>query len=251
MPIRRDDVRYEVVASERVTPAIAEIRLRPRTEPLAYRAGQYVLLCDAAGALPQRSYSIANAPRPDGCVTILVTRVEGGAISSWVHDRLRPGDEVSLSGPYGTFVPNPDPTPPLLLLAGGSGLAPMRAIGEASLAQHPSRPVSLFFSARTLRDAIDHDVFEALQRTNAAFRYLLTLTREEGTALHGHIPDLLSQEIGSTVSQEVFIAGAAGFVTACANAVRELGADPVRVHTEPFFLEPQPWFAPTSLQPSP
>lgn len=249
--VPQDDMCYEVLTSERVTPSVVELRLRPRTAPLSYRAGQYVLLCDAAGALPQRSYSIANAPRLDGYISLLVTRVEGGAISTWVHERLRPGDEVSLSGPYGTFLPAPDTTSPLLLLAGGSGLAPMRAIAQASLAEHPSRPVSLFFSARTMCDAIDCDVFGALQRSHTSFRYLLTLTRDSHVALHGRIPDLLPTAIGSTAAQEVFIAGSPGFVAACATSVRSLGAHPFSVHTEPFFLEPQPWLVPPSVQPSP
>ncbi|MGH3226742.1 MAG: hypothetical protein ACRDPY_50040, partial [Streptosporangiaceae bacterium] len=67
---------------------------------------------------------------------LLVTRVPGGQLSSWVHDVLRPGGRVLLSGPYGSFVATPGEPGPVLLLAGGSGLAPVRALAEAAL---PSR----------------------------------------------------------------------------------------------------------------
>ncbi len=237
----RFDLRCEVVRWERVTPVIVELTLQPRSAPLAYTAGQYVLLADAEGRRPQRSYSIANAPRPDGLLTILVTRVEGGVLTTWVHDDLHPGDEVSVEGPYGTFTPVTDR--PLLLLAGGSGLAPMRAIAEASLAERPQRPITLFFSARTPQDVIDRRLFADWQRSHTGFRYLLTLTRSGDAPLRGRIPDLLAAAVGSTAGYEIFLAGSQPFVTDCLQSVRRLGADAAQVHTEPFFCDPQPWLA--------
>ncbi|MDA8383344.1 MAG: FAD-binding oxidoreductase [Betaproteobacteria bacterium] len=218
---------------------VVELTLQPCSAALAYIAGHYVLLSDADGRLPQRSYSIANAPRRDGLLTILATRVEGGILTTWVHEGLRPGDEVLLEGPYGTFVPVTDW--PLLLLAGGSGLAPMRATAEASLAERPQLPITLFFSACTLRDAIDRRLFSDWQRSHADFRYLLTLTQSDDAPLRGHIPDLLEAAFGSTAGHEVFIAGSQPFVADCLEAVRRLGAIGAQVHPEPFFCEPQPW----------
>ena len=241
------DLRYEVVGHRRVTPVIVEVALRPRAAPLRYTAGQYVLLSDGEGHLPQRSYSIANAPRPDGLITLLVTRVAGGALTTWLHERLRPGDEVALEGPYGTFVPVTER--PLLLLAGGSGLAPMRAIAEASFAERPKRPITLFFSARTARDVIDRRLFSEWQRGHEEFRYLLTLTREGGAPLRGRIPDLLEAAVGSMAEREVFIAGSEPFVADCLQAARRLGAEGAQVRTEPFFCDPQPWLTLPGDQP--
>ncbi len=69
---------------------------------------------------PPRSYSIANAPRPDGQVSLLVTRMSGGA-STWVHEGLRVGEQVTLTGPHGTFVSDPRQAGPVLLLAADPG----------------------------------------------------------------------------------------------------------------------------------
>ncbi|MDA8345928.1 MAG: FAD-binding oxidoreductase [Thermaerobacter sp.] len=230
-----------MLSKQLVTPVVAELRLYPCTESMSYQAGQYALLCDASHAMPQRSYSIANTPRSDGLVSMLVTRVPNGATSGWVHDRLQPGEDVALSGPYGTFLIDPAAPTPLLLLAGGSGLAPARALAEAALSAQPGRSVTLFVSARTAADVISRDWFERWSGAYAGFRYLLTLTRDTAAPLHGRVPTLLPDLFSQLDDHEIFVSGAPGFVTACAEAVRTLGAKATKVHTEPFFVEPQPW----------
>ncbi len=236
-----DDYTYRVDSSRVVTPVIRELYLTPDTSTLPYQPGQYVLLSDRDYVVPQRSYSVANAPRPDGGITLLVTRIPDGPTSCWVHDQLRPGESVTLSGPYGTFTPDPDRTGPVLLLAAGSGLAPARALAEALLDTPHPRPVTLFFSARTAADAIDHARWQDWAATRDGFQYLYTLTRKPDAPVHAHIPDLLSTAIGDLTGWEVFAAGPPGFVTGCAKAARALGAEPSAVHTEEFFTEPQPW----------
>ena len=98
-----DDVPYVVTALELLTSTIAEVWLSPEAERIEYLPGQYVLLEDTEHRLVPRSYSIANTPRPDGALSMLITRVPAGQISTWVHDRLAVGARVSLSGPYGNF----------------------------------------------------------------------------------------------------------------------------------------------------
>jgi ferredoxin-NADP reductase len=77
--------------------------------------------------------------------------------SCWVTDRLAVGDRVSLSGPYGTFIADPAQTDPCVYLAGGSGLAPTRALVEAALAADPRRRLTVVFSARTEADVLDRE----------------------------------------------------------------------------------------------
>jgi CDP-4-dehydro-6-deoxyglucose reductase, E3 len=124
---------YEVVSIEPRTPTICELWLRPLEGALEYLPGEYVLLEDRDHELPPRSYSIANAPRADGLISLLVTRVPDGQTSAWVHGRLRAGEQVSASGSYGSFVDDPGSTAPALFLAAGSGLAPIRALSEAAI----------------------------------------------------------------------------------------------------------------------
>ena len=237
-----EDAGFRVVAKRRRTPVITELLLCPEGPPLRYQPGQYVLLGDPDSELVVRSYSVANAPRRDGLISLLVTRVPGGQLSGWVHDVLRSGDPVLLSGPYGSFTVTPGDRGPLLFLAGGSGLAPARALAEAALPDR-STPVVLFFSARTRRDLIDDRRFRGWQRRHPQFCYLRTLTRADGPPPAGRLPAILGGWWGDLSGWRVYISGAPGFVTACEAAARALGARPGRVHTEEFFSEPRPWGA--------
>ena len=232
-----DETPYRVIDIERRTPTILELRLRPLTAPLPYRPGEYVLLEEHHKGIPPRSYSIANAPRRDGLISLLVTRVPDGQTSSWIHDHLCVGDDVSLSGPYGTFVDDPASTAPCLFLAAGSGLAPIRAVIEAALASRAQRALTLIVSARTEADVIDGEPFVRLQASHPQFGFVRTLTRADGPGLHGRIPTVLPSVCDELTSHEVFISGAPGFVRACADAVEGLGAPPAHVHTEAFFVD--------------
>lgn len=236
----RDEAPYRVNAIERVTPSIVEVRLCPLGQPLEFLPGEYVLLEDSDRRVPPRSYSIANAPRPDGEISLLVTRVAEGATSSWVHDRLRTEDEVILTGPYGTFVADPCCTSPCLYLAAGSGLAPIRALIETSL-KATAQSLTLILSARTEADLLDRDRLLGWQAEHPRFRFIATLTRTAGAGSRRRVPDLLPGICPRLAGHQVFIAGAAGFVLACAAAAETLGAAREHVHTEPFFVEPQPW----------
>lgn len=231
---------YRVVAIERLTPTILELWLWPLEAALEYLPGEYVLIEDPTGELPPRSYSIANAPRSDQLVSMLVTRVPGGQLSNWIHDRLRVDDELILSGPYGSFVDDPTSTAPGLFLAAGSGLAPIRSLIEAGLAAGTRPSLTLIFSARTEAEVIDRERLAGLEARYPQFRFIRTLTRGAGPPPRGRIPTLLLSEHQELDDHDVFIAGAPGFVLACTAAAEALGAGRARVHTEVFFAEPQP-----------
>jgi CDP-4-dehydro-6-deoxyglucose reductase len=232
---------YEVVGVERRTATIVELWLRPLGSALEYLPGQYVLLGDDRGEVPPRSFSVANAPRSDGLISLLVTRVTDGQASLWVHDRLRVGQAVSISGPYGTFIDEPTATAPALFLAAGSGLAPIRALVEAASARGSRSELTLIFSARTEADVIDCERFEERQAQDARFRFIRTLTRGTGPHARGRIPALLPRLYADLSGHEVLVAGAPGFVRECAAAAEALGVPREHVHTEVFFVEPQPW----------
>jgi CDP-4-dehydro-6-deoxyglucose reductase len=229
---------YRVAAVERRTPTIVELWLRPPAAALEYLPGQYVLLEDRDLTVAPRSYSVANAPHPDGLLSLLVTRVPGGQASTWIHDRLQVGDEVALSGPYGTFLDDPASTAPGLYVAAGSGLAPIRALLEAALAGASRAALTLVFSARTEADVLDRVRFADLDARDPRFRFVRTLTRAGGPPPLGRIPALLPRLCEALDGHDVFVAGAPGFVAACAEAVRALGARGDRVRTERFFVEP-------------
>jgi CDP-4-dehydro-6-deoxyglucose reductase, E3 len=239
--VDRDEFPYRVVGVWRRTATIVEVWLSPLAASMQYLPGEYVLLEDLDGRVEQRSYSIANAQRSDGQISLLVTRVPGGQASEWIHTSLHTGDEVILTGPYGTFVADPASSAPCLYLAAGSGLAPMRALLEGALQGGPWRSLTLIFSARTEADVLDRELFVGWEAAHPDFRFIRTLTRGAGGDPHGRIPAILPELCPELSGQEVFIAGASGFVRDCAITADALGAERERTHTEPFFAEPQAW----------
>lgn len=232
---------YRVIAIERRTPRIVEPRLLPVGAPLPYRPGPYVLLEDSEGSVAPRSYSIANAPRPDGEISLLVTRIPGGQAGAWIHERLPLGGQVLVSGPYGAFVDHADSTAPAVFLAAGSGLAPIRALLEAALTELRRESLTLIFSGRNQADVIDRERLARLQLHEPRFRSIRTLTRQAGPPPRGRIPARLADLVGWLEGHDVFIAGAPGFVAACATAAAALGAKQAQIHTEAFFGEPLSW----------
>ncbi|MEO7131136.1 MAG: FAD-binding oxidoreductase, partial [Dermatophilaceae bacterium] len=106
-PLPDEDVEFVLSARRWCTPVVAELTLTVTEHPLDFQPGQYVLLQDADRAVPVRSYSVANAARPDGSLTFLVTEVPDGPTSTWLTRTAQIGDRVLVSGPYGTFVADP------------------------------------------------------------------------------------------------------------------------------------------------
>ncbi|HLS44172.1 MAG TPA: FAD-binding oxidoreductase [Ornithinicoccus sp.] len=233
--------RYRVELLRVVSPVVLEVGLVPAGLPVPYRPGQYVLVGSAQGDVPERAYSVANAPRADGRVRLLVTRYAGGVTSGWIHRGLARGDEVLLTGPYGTLVADPTRDGPVLLLAAGCGVAPISAVAESLVTDRPDRRVTLCFSGRTSAHVLQRARFEAMQRRHAQFRYVVTLTRDRTAPWHRRLPDLLGKLVGDLTAWEVLIAGNENFVRACRAEVQALGAPAAAVRTEEFFADPVPW----------
>jgi CDP-4-dehydro-6-deoxyglucose reductase len=237
----RENVSFVTVDKVQRTPRIVELTLLPLAQPLRFWPGQYVTLGGGRVGLPDRSYSIANAPRPDGAIVLQIARAEGGATSVWVHDEVQVGDLLRLSGPYGTFIGDPSVNSPVLCLAAGSGLAPILSLAEAALRRGYAAPVGLIFSARTRDDVYDQGLMAYWQMKHRNFRFIPTLTREEASGMqHGRIPEFLPKLYPDLSATSVFIAGAPEFVDACVAACKRLGAVDALLHTEGFFSQDLP-----------
>jgi ferredoxin-NADP reductase len=205
-----------------------------------HRAGQHVdvRLTAEDGYQAQRSYSIASAPE-DGYLTLTVERLEDGEVSPYLVDVLQPGDELELRGPIGGyFVWEAALGGPLLLLAGGSGVAPLRAMLRHRTAADSTVPVRLLYSARTLDEVIYRDELARL----AAFDEVdirFTLTREWPEGWRGYrrrIDREMLAEIAWPPEDRplVYICGPTAFVEVAAGTLVELGHDPLRIKTERF-----------------
>jgi 3-phenylpropionate/trans-cinnamate dioxygenase ferredoxin reductase subunit len=142
----------KIVSKDKLTHDIAKIDIE-LDNSITYQAGQYALLSVPGIIEAPRSYSFANPSGDQGGrrVTFFVREVKGGEMSTWVNNSAEIGQAVAVEGPYGDFyLRNSDK--PLILIAGGSGLAPILAILEDALQFKNPRDVTFLFGARTQQD---------------------------------------------------------------------------------------------------
>ncbi len=241
-------VTCEVVATRPVTPRVRELVFAlPKAARFAFRAGMHAEVA-VPGVAPSRTYSMLDAPgaggEPEnGLLRFLVARHQPGLASTWLHEDLRPGMVVSLSGPFGTFGLPEEVPGPVLGLAGGTGIAPVLAVVREALSSGFRAPVTVILSVRDRSEILEMDTFSGLARQFENFVWKVTLTREPpppGTRFAaGRIPDMLHRVHGRLAHHTVLIAGAPGFVDACEARVLELGAAPERIATDSFLSADQ------------
>jgi NAD(P)H-flavin reductase/hemoglobin-like flavoprotein len=154
----------EVVAHERRGFDVALIQIRPQPA-FPFRAGQSITVESQTRPRVWRPYSPASAPRADGTIDLHVKAVPGGQLSNALVNGVGPGDVLRLGPPAGTRLTlDGDAGRDLLLLAGGTGLAPLKAlVDELSTADRP-RQVALFVGARTARDLYDLPAIQRMER---------------------------------------------------------------------------------------
>jgi naphthalene 1,2-dioxygenase ferredoxin reductase component len=233
-PVRRVDT--HVVHVEQATHDITRLRLAIRGAPLAFSAGQYAQL--SFGDCPARSYSMANRP-DDPTLEFHIRRVPDGITSGYVAERLQPGERVRLEGPYGTAFLREPITRPLVLIAGGSGLAPMNSILLAALGKPCDCPIHLYHGVREARDLYDVEVIEELS-ARYSFAYVPVLSAGSGNARcrTGFVHQAVSRDFRSLAGYDVYMAGPPPMVDAATAMAVELGADRENVRADAFFSAP-------------
>ena len=205
-----------------------------------HRAGQHVdvRLTSDDGYQAKRGCSIASAPEDDG-VTLTVDRVEAGEVSPYLTEVVEPGDEIEVRGPIGGyFVWDASLSGPLLLISGGSGIVPMRAMLRHWAATRPPVEVRLLHSARSLDDVIYRDeVMRLAAFDEADVRIALTRVWPEGWRGHrGRIDRefLLDAAWAPKDEPRTYVCGPTGFVEAAATALVENGQRTETIKTERF-----------------
>ena len=225
-----------VTAITRETASVVTIELAPPHWP-GHRAGQHldVRLTAEDGYTAERGYSIASAPGEP--VAITVERLEDGEVSPYLTEELRAGDELELRGPVGGyFTWEPGDGGPLLLLAGGSGIVPLRSILRHRQRTGSDVPVRLLYSARTWDDVIYAGELGGY-RDGVEVSYTLTRHQPPGWAGHsGRITAALLAEVAWPAASGAlaYVCGPTSFVETAAAALVALGYPGERVKTERF-----------------
>ena len=225
-----------VTAITKETDAVTTIELKP-PDWAGHRAGQHldVRLTADDGYAAERSYSIASAPGEPLAIT--VQWLENGEVSPYLTEELRVGDELELRGPIGGyFVWEPSDHSPVMLIAGGSGVVPLRSMLRHRQLIGSDVPARLLYSSRTWPDVIYRDELEQY-RDGARVIWTLTNSQPPGwTGYSSRVNAAMLTEIAWPASQHpiTFICGPTTFVEAVAEILIGLGYPPQRVKTERF-----------------
>ncbi|MGH6961465.1 MAG: FAD-binding oxidoreductase, partial [Dongiaceae bacterium] len=188
-------------------PATHDIRIIELSLPpggrFDFKAGQYAKLGFAGH--PLRDYSMAS--RPGARLLEFHIRDMGDGPSRHAVRQVQVGDAVRLAGPFGDAWLRPDHRGPIIGIAGGSGLAPVKSIVEAALDAGATQPVHLYFGARAARDLYLTDHFAALMRRHGNFRFVRVLSEPEAGSPHrrGLVGDAVAADFTSFAGCKAYL----------------------------------------------
>ena len=235
-------------------PDIAVLTVAPE-QPLHYLPGQHVSVQTPHWPRLWRTYSIANAPRPDGLLRLHVRSVPGGLVSSALVHQVHVGDSLVLGAPAGTMTADtrsamddrqvrearefrePSEARDVLCMAGGTGLAPIKAIIEAIIgtpAQGRPREIVLYYGARYHRDLYDLAALREMEQGYPWLQVILAVSDEpapdvvDGTMLSGTVPELAAK--ATFADRDIYIAGPDQMIIKTVRVLRERGAPDRLMH---------------------
>jgi CDP-4-dehydro-6-deoxyglucose reductase len=213
---------------QRLAPDVMGLWLRlPAIEPFAWQAGQYLDVM-----LPgerRRSFSLANPPHDSALLELHVRRTPGGAFSEMVFSGMQPGALLRIEGPLGQFVYRPGERP-LLLIGGGTGYAPLKAIIRDVLESGARRDLVLFWGVRAAEDLYDDAWLRALVAKHPRFRYFPVV----GEMVH----EAVLRSVAGLAGFDVYAAGPPAMIDAVRAPLPRQGADPARIYFDSFDYAP-------------
>jgi ferredoxin-NADP reductase len=195
----------------------------------------------------KRSYTIASSPTQQDYAEITVKHEEGGVVSGFLHDRVRPGDLLEFSGPSGSFIFTGRECKCILLIGGGVGITPLMSVLRYLTDRCWPGDIYLMYGCRTPQDIIFRQELDYLQRRHPNLHVIITVSRPEGTDWKGRTgritKDLIVESVPDLASRYVHICGPVPMMEAIKKNLAELNVPSERIKTEAFGLalgKPEP-----------
>ncbi|MEY4592457.1 MAG: hypothetical protein RIR18_1352 [Pseudomonadota bacterium] len=208
-PVKTLPSRIETLA--KVAGDVIEMLLRlPATEIFRFLPGQYIdfLLKDGK----RRSYSLANAPREDNMLELHIRKVEGGLFTTQVFETLKVKDILRFEGPHGGFFLREDSDKPIILLASGTGFAPIKAIVEDCLNKGLTRPMTIYWGCRKPEDLYMNELPVRWASEHSHIRYVPVMSdagpAEGWRGRTGFVHQAVMADYADLSGHEVYACGA-------------------------------------------
>lgn len=202
---------------EKLAPDVIELHLRlPASERLQFLAGQYIDILLKDGK--KRSFSLANAPHDDALLQLHIRHVPGGLFTDQVFSTVKVRDILRFNGPHGSFYLREDSPKPMILIAGGTGFAPIKAIVEHAIAENCQRPMSIYWGARAKVDLYQNALPEKWAAGQANIRYVPVLSEPAGsdawTGRTGLVHQAVLADFPELSGYQVYACGAPAMIEA-------------------------------------
>ncbi|KAB7627386.1 NADH:ubiquinone reductase (Na(+)-transporting) subunit F [Alkalilimnicola sp. S0819] len=208
-----------VTAIEDITPTAKAVFIELDGEGIDFQAGMYINL-----RLPEvaqaRAFSLSNPPSGKKLIELNIRKVPGGEATTYIHEKLKVGDKLELSGPYGRFFVRRSAPENLLFLAGGTGLSSPRCMIKDLLERGETRPITLVYGARNRGELYYHEEFVALAEQHENFTYVPALSEPEGSdaweGATGFVHDVAKQHFnGDFQGWKAYLCGPPPMIDAC------------------------------------
>lgn len=227
----------QVVEHQRLSWDLAIVQVRP-DQPVPYRAGQYVSV-----EVPQRPrlwryLSPANAPRSDGLLEFHIRAVDGGWVSRSVVGHSQVGDTWRMGSPMGRMSVDRRSGRDVLMIAGGTGVAPMRAMLEELTRWGDNPAVQLFVGGRTRDDLYDLDTLNTMTASNPWLTVVPVLEDDPSAfgAEHGTLADVVARH-GAWAEHDVLVCGSPAMIRATVSRMLVAGTPLDHIKYDPFTLD--------------
>ncbi len=198
---------------ERLAADVMRIELKlPASENFAFRAGQYIDILLADGQ--RRSFSIANAPHDAGHLELHVRRIDGGRFTGHVFETMLEKEILRFEGPLGSFFLREDSNRPMVMVAGGTGFAPIKGIVEHAIRLGLQRPITLYWGARKREGLYLDDLARSWESALPDLRYIPVLSDEPWEGRGGLVHQAVLEDFADLSGHEVYACGAPAMIDA-------------------------------------
>ena len=188
----------------------------PKTERLQFFAGQYINFLLKNGK--HRSFSLANAPHDDEFIELHVRHIPDGKFTGEVFDEMKEKDMMRIEGPFGNFYIREDSQRPIILMAGGTGFAPIKGMIEHALEVGLERPIHLYWGVRSKQDLYMEDLVKSWIKQNPLIRYTPVLSDQKDednwTGRTGFVHAAIMEDYADLSKHEIYGSGAPAMVYA-------------------------------------
>ena len=211
---------------------VVEVVLRtPPTSRFNFRAGQYIDVMGPGGI--RRSYSLANAPREDGKLKLEIRYVNNGKLSQYWFNEAKPNDLLRLEGPLGTFCLRPKPSSSLILLATGTGIAPVKAILEelaSSKTDLVYEKIYLYWGGR-----IEQDLYWQPDFSDLPLTYIPVLSRSsDWVGRTGYVQQAVLEDQLDLNNASVYACGSEAMIHAAKDVLIAAGLSKKQFYSDAF-----------------